>query len=669
MSGRLLFALGAAWLACGLACGDAQQGDAAPGARDAGLERRGASAGRDERDGPAGARWDLLDDLRAEQAVTRHASDGGGTLSFAEEPAPVVAGGTGRYAFRFVVGEHGIAEGGTLEFMASPFWFWSAPWYLPDAPADAPQPGRLVLELPPGVSLHALTPPGAQRCILRVEGRALVAGESLGIGFGEGPGGVRVDHYAERTPVLHLRVDGDADGAGALVPDPPLTTILPDRPAQLVLHLPSSLAPGAHGALVVAALDEWGNVCVDSPLSLRLQGATELLGLPESLELPSTGPARRRLELRPSEAGVFRLLVTGPDELAALSNPLSCVDGAEEVLWADLHGHSRFSDGTGDPAAYYRYAREVGGLDVAALTDHDHWGFPFLDAEPERVEHLRQVVREAHAPGQFVALFGYEWTSWIHGHRHVLSFGEPETLPLFSSLDPATEDPRALWDALRGRPVRTFAHHTSGEPVLTNWEIPPDPELEPVVEVSSVHGSSEAADGLPAVAGSRSGFFVRDALDRGYRLGFVGSGDSHDGHPGLVHLNPVSRGRGGVAALLGAERTRASVREALDARRSYATTGARILLRCTLDGARMGSSLPAPGADAELVVLAHGTAPLIRLDVIRSGEIVEERSFGELELDALTVISLADLEPGEYVYVRVFQEDGQGAWSSPFYIE
>ena len=114
----------------------------------------------------------------------------------------------------------------------------------------------------------------------------------------------------------------------------------------------------------------------------------------------------------------------------------------------DLHGHSNLSDGTGTPEDYFRYARDVAGLDVAALTDHDHWGMPFLDEQPRAL--ARDPRRDAtrfHAPGRFVTLLGYEWTSWLHGHRHVLYFDDDGACS--SSLDPATDDPRR---ALGGAP-------------------------------------------------------------------------------------------------------------------------------------------------------------------------------------------------------------------------
>jgi hypothetical protein len=136
--------------------------------------------------------------------------------------------------------------------------------------------------------------------------------------------------------------------------------------------------------------------------------------------------------------------------------------------------------------------------------------------------------------------------------------------PLLSVADPTTATPAGLWDSLRGRRALTFAHHSAGAPVATNWAYPPDPELEPVTEIASSHGSSESSDTPKPIEKGIEGNFVRDVLDRGSRLGFIGSGDSHNGHPGLVHL--TTRTGGGLAALLAEHRTREDVYGALRAR-------------------------------------------------------------------------------------------------------
>jgi hypothetical protein len=45
--------------------------------------------------------------------------------------------------------------------------------------------------------------------------------------------------------------------------------------------------------------------------------------------------------------------------------------GGEELLHADLHNHTRLSDGAGRPEDAYGSMRAA-GLDVAAITDHTH---------------------------------------------------------------------------------------------------------------------------------------------------------------------------------------------------------------------------------------------------------------------------------------------------------
>ena len=185
-----------------------------------------------------------------------------------------------------------------------------------------------------------------------------------------------------------------------------------------------------------------------------------------------------------------------------------------------------------------------------------------------------------------MTLLGYEWTNWIFGHRHVLYFGgEGEVL---SSVDRRFDHPQAALGWLRGQPAMTFAHHSAGGPVATDWRIAPDPVLEPLTEIVSVHGSSEAPDSPFPIYRPLAGNFVRDVLDDGYRLGFVGGGDGHDGHPGLTHL--ASPQMGGLAAILAEDLTRESILEAMRARRVYATNGPRIVLRVTLGRSAHGFS-------------------------------------------------------------------------------
>jgi hypothetical protein len=188
-----------------------------------------------------------------------------------------------------------------------------------------------------------------------------------------------------------------------------------------------------------------------------------------------------------------------------------------------------------------------------------------------------------------------------------------------------------------------------------------------VVEIVSIHGSSEAPDSPAVIHEPVAGHFARDALARGYQLGFVGSGDRHDGHPGAFARDPAE---GGLAAILSEERTRDGVLRALRDRRVYATNGARIVLRVALGGTPIGGVVPVAAGDRvreTLFVQVIGTAPLERVEVVRSGAVVDGLDL-DGQLEAALASELADLSAGEYVYVRVVQRDGGAAWSSAIFV-
>ncbi len=609
-----------------------------------------------------GARPEIVESLREDLTAPRHESDGGGRAWLESGPGvdlpPVAAGEAGEWSLVFESGPLGVAEGGWIFLQAPPFWGWSTP-----QGEDPLAPGyTTVATEATGVTLDPATV-DQQLLAIRVGGRALAAGERVRVVYGAGAAGAFADRYAEREARFWVAVDGDGDGVRAPVAGRLVVPVVAGEPALLVLTLPSTARRGDAVRLCVAVLDRRGNAGVEVSGSLRLTASAGLEGPPELLLSPGDGGVGE-VELRVGAEGILRVQAEGLG-LAAESNPLLVGDDGPPILWADLHGHSGLSDGTGTPAEYLRYARDVAGLDVAALTDHDHWGMEPLALHPELWEEIRRETELFHRPGRFVTLLGYEWTNWTQGHRHVLYFdGRGEVL---SAVETAYDTPDELWAALRGRPALTFAHHSAGGPVATNWDYPPDPELEPVTEIVSVHGSSEALDSPGAIYAPVPGNFVRDALDRGYRLGFVGSGDSHDGHPGLAHLAAAS---GGLAALLAADRTREGVLEALRARRAYATNGPRIVLRTALAGRHMGSTLavaelPEP---AELAALAVAPGELERLEVVRSGVPLEPIDCAGLRVCRAELL-LPGLGPGEYVYVRAVQRDGGAAWSSPFFVE
>jgi hypothetical protein len=648
--GRVAAPLPALVLALALGCGEREAPSPPAAPRPAAAPAEGLSPN---------ARPDIVEMLRAERVAQHHPGDGGGhaALDFAGAAPTFRAGEPAAFPLVYVAGPEGIAVGGSLFLQVPPYWGWSQPQL-----EDPAGPGYTEVStdaagvtLAPAVLAEGLVG-------VTIGGRALREGERVRFRYGAGEVGALPDRFAEREAKFFFASDADGDGVRAFLADAPEVNVAPGPPAQLLATLPSTARPGDRVTLHLAVLDAEGSAGVS------VSGVVTL-DAPPGVELPADVPLQpgdagvRAVELTVRAPGVVRVRAHGPGGLEAESNPLFVAEDAPLLLWGDLHGHSNLSDGTGTPEDYYRYARDVAGLDAAALTDHDHWGIPFLDETPALWERIESAAARFHQPGRFVTLLGFEWTNWLQGHRHVLYFADRGEV--ISSLDEATDDPAELWRALRGKPALTFAHHSAGGPVATNWAFAPDPELEPVTEVASVHGSSEALDAPQLIHEAVPGNFVRDALGRGYRLGFIGSGDSHDGHPGLAQL---ASGTGGLAAIFAATRTREGILAALRARHCYATNGPRIWLQASLGGRPMGAEVPA--GRQELRARAVTPAPLERIDVVRGPDVVlrapspADQQVREAEIDE----SLEDLRPGEFVYVRALQRDGGAAWSSPFFV-
>lgn len=612
----------------------------------------------------------LREDLEAE----RHPSDGGGKAWLTAHgradgsPGPLRAGEFARLEIVYEAGPLGIDVGGELHFQVSAFWEWDPPQNIrPDQ--------RGYTEVRTDADGVELSPSwyGTDVLAIGIGGRKLEAGERIEITYGAGPIGAKVDAFAERDARLWFAVDGNGDGIRKFIDDPATVDIAAAAAARLLIVVPTSLEPGESFQAFISIVDHVGSAGVPFAGRVELE-VPEGIQLPKIVELKRSDGGRRQISGVAERAGIHRIrgraLADGAAESEALfadANPIVVEAGIHHLRWADLHGHSQLSDGTGTPDDYFTYAREIAGLDIASLTDHDHWGIQFLDAHPWKWQLIRDTVKAHHKPGLFVTLLGYEWTSWLHGHRHVLYFEEEGEV--FSSMDPRYETPAQLWDALRGRAAMTFAHHSAGGPVSTNWSYPPDPILEPITEVVSVHGSSEAADSPAGIYNPVPGNYVRDALDRGYRFGFIGSGDGHDGHPGASHLaNPDG---GGLAAIFVEELSRESVLEALRARRTYATNGARSWLEVSIAGHPMGSILDAAsssGAKTQtLRIRVVGEGPISRIDIVRSGSVASVDAKGQLEWSIEREIPR--LTAGEYHYVRVVEQRGGLAWSSPIYAD
>ena len=634
-------------------------------------------------DGEGRAWFESVRSLPSLEVDWRRDSQAAESPSARDRPSLAV-GSRHRFAITFEVGQNGIREGGLIFLSAEPFWDWSeAQATRPNAEGfTTAQPLKSDVELMP-LDLGAA---------FEVRGRDLLPGERIKFTYGAGDAGARVDRYAERGAEILIAVDADGDGMRGWIKEGPRLDLVARRGSRLVAFGPAEIAPNQSFEISISITDALGNRAAwpDSLDKNEREGDAvpeiELVVLDQStlgvkpaetLNVSSESPNMPvRLRCAPLPGiGTIRLRVRGRGALEGLVHdlpPIVVREAETRLVWGDLHGHTTLSDGTGTPEDYLAYAREIARLDVIALTDHDHWGPRPLDQDSQAVSNLFRLIDEAEEIDRFVTLPGYEWTSWIHGHRHVLYFDEPseENPPrrIFSSIDEETDRPDELWAALRGRAALTFAHHSAGEPVAVNWAYPPDPELEPLTEIVSVHGQSESPDVSGAIRGGIPGYFVLDTLKHGYRFGFIGSGDSHDGHPGLAQL---AAGNGGLAGIFTAKLDRGNILAALRNRQTFATNGIRPWLEVSIDDVQMGGNLPEPKPETpqKLHIRYEATAPLERIELVRSGRVA---TVLVPEEDALSLTLEREIPPlaiGEFHYVRFVERDGGLAWSSPIYVD
>lgn len=128
-----------------------------------------------------------------------------------------------------------------------------------------------------------------------------------------------------------------------------------------------------------------------------------------------------------------------------------------------------------------------------------------------------------------------------------------------------------------------------------------DSRLEPLIEICSAWGHFE--------------WFLRDAIRRGYIVGFVGGSDDHIGRPGAAYPGRRFAVRGGLTCVYARDLTRESIWDALFKRRCYATTGPRIIVEFFCDGHWMGEryTIESPHIQATIV----GSSEIEKVELFR----------------------------------------------------
>jgi hypothetical protein len=408
--------------------------------------------------------------------------------------------------------------------------------------------------------------------------------------------------------------------------------------------------------------------------------------LHESCSIDESGPCELLKVFRESGVYMAEAEVEGLGRFTG--NPVMATTDGNYLIFGDPHVHTERSDGI-YPASYaYRYAAEVAGLGFISITDHeggwfqhDDWHLePSFDRALACKSSWEGNVRDCeknNQEGRFIALLGTEWTSGIGyphaaGHRNIY-FPDAKGQPLDPN-NPDEDSIEKLYDALRDKECIVVPHHSG---VHMQWE-GHEPGKQRLVEIYSTWGCSEyPANDLWELDQWQDGF-VQEAWKRGLLLGVIAGSDSHittPGYPGFFNRLSHVCYKPGITGVYTDTFTRSGLFNALYMRRTYGTTGQKIILKFSLNGCPMGSVLEAMPCERVISVFCIGEAPLRRVEVIRNNQVVHVWNGNSL----LSRFEWEDKSPVNeimegsecknlFYYIRVHEADGGMAWSSPVWI-
>jgi len=392
------------------------------------------------------------------------------------------------------------------------------------------------------------------------------------------------------------------------------------------------------------------------------------------------------------------------EEKSYFSNPLICVSKNQNyrmLYWGYLHGHTQKSDGLRSTETYFKNLIDA-GLDFGTCTEHDHqW-----ETSNKDFRDIKQIINYYNEKDSFVSLFGYEYGTWYSGYGDICIYHYRDDIPILRSDVNKYNSARKLNKNLDSYSdnVLLIGHHTALRPGYRNWDHF-NQSLEKLVEIYSTWGNQEYpyAEGNPipprykffgygpyarkrgAVLG-KEGCYVRDALQRGYKLGFTAGGDDHIG---VFPSGPIDIDNGiyptGIMAIWSEKKelTKEKLWDALNSRKCYGTTGPRAIIQFWLNNFFMGNIIELetfePLRDKRTIKMNIISPIMIeKIELIRNNQVFASEIIGKnkykglfIDNDSFDDVNVKHSQKNElflFYYPRIFLTNFNMAWTSPIWI-
>lgn len=503
--------------------------------------------------------------------------------------------------------------------------------------------------------------------------------------------GTRAQTHAQRRRSFNLFIDptgkgryGDPEAFNLDIRGSDLSTIR--------VLAPSFVMRNKRFDVIVRFEDEYGNLTSSAPDDTLIELSHEHLreNLNWKLFVPETGFITLP-NLYFNEPGIYTIqLRNSATKEVYRSSPIKCFsDNDKNLFWGLLHGESDRIDSTENIESCLRHFRDERALNFYAAS-------PFESAEETSNDIWKlivQNVQEFDEADRFTTFLGFQWAGepGTEGVRQILY--TKDSKQILRRKDAKYNQLKKIYKNFSPKEMISIPCFTMAKGYEYNFK-DFDPDFERVVEIYNSWGSSECSkkDGnpIPIQCEGKKGInesaegAIQKALLRNLRFGFVAGGLDDRG----VYMGLYDQGQEqyppGMTAIIAPEYTRTSVAEALYNRSCYATTGERILVGLYLAGVPMGKEIntaekPGLMVNRHLSGYVAGTTNLQTIELIRNGKVIKtfesdgysmEFAYDDMiPLDKVVIDAKDKKPPFVFYYLRVTQEDGHMAWSSPIWVD
>jgi len=312
--------------------------------------------------------------------------------------------------------------------------------------------------------------------------------------------------------------------------------------------------------------------------------------------------------------------------------PFNCYFG-------NLHSHTSYSDGVGNPRHAFVYARDTAHIDFLAVTEH----LEILDSS--EWDSVKFMADEVSVDSVFIGIAGYEWTSDTFGHCNV--FDTPVML------SPLNVNGEHNWnsfvqDVINENHIVTQFNHPGFPLNSLNWN-----------SFTYMGESVDSAFALIEIIYYLEEYFYKMALDSNWHVSPSDNQDNHDADWGTKN-----EGRTGVWAT---QLTRQALFDAIKAGRTFSTMDKNSSVWLDINGTPMGSEIPYT-ANMPLHIVLNDADTEQWSDIQLIG--ANGRLFLSLTNHAAFLDTIVYITPSvsKWLYLKAKQYDDQYVFSAPIYI-